>query len=263
MILTFIGSGSAFTVDNNFHSNLLLTNRAGEHLLLDCGSDARWALDKLGYSYRDIDNVYISHLHADHAGGLEWLGFTRTFDPNCQAAQLLIADTLQDQAWNNLLAAGMRSIDNVDCSLQTYFKPAIINTLLNKAFRWSEVDFNLVAVKHIYDNTKPVPCYGLLFQVNNKTIWWTADCRFEPEALQHYYQVADLIFHDCETTAQPSGVHPHFSQLQTLPDEVRAKTWLYHYNPGELPDAKAAGFHGFVMPGQQFDLQDVTTYTSR
>ena len=28
----------------------------------------------MGLGYADIDAVYISHLHADHVGGLEWLG---------------------------------------------------------------------------------------------------------------------------------------------------------------------------------------------
>ena len=41
--LTFLGSGSAFTIeDDNFQSNLLLEDLAtGKKLLIDCGSNIR------------------------------------------------------------------------------------------------------------------------------------------------------------------------------------------------------------------------------
>src|ERR1700733_4386232 len=96
MKLTFIGSGSAFTLGaNNYHSNMLLENAHGERLLIDCGSDARHSLHEAGFSYHDIHDVYISHLHADHAGGLEWLGFTTKFDPTCsEKPNLYISETL-------------------------------------------------------------------------------------------------------------------------------------------------------------------------
>src|SRR5215813_8474415 len=72
MKLTFIGTGSAFTMDN-FQSNMLLED-SGKRLLIDAGGDVRFALAKVGLGAKDIDALYISHLHADHIGGIEWLG---------------------------------------------------------------------------------------------------------------------------------------------------------------------------------------------
>ncbi|MGL5193292.1 MAG: MBL fold metallo-hydrolase, partial [Chroococcales cyanobacterium] len=70
MKLTFLGSGSAFTVGaNNYHSNVLLESDRGTKLLIDCGSDIRFSLHEAGYSHLDITDIYISHLHSDHAGG--------------------------------------------------------------------------------------------------------------------------------------------------------------------------------------------------
>ena len=57
---------------------MILESEDGSKLLIDCGTDARHSLHELGLSYKDIEHVYISHLHADHAGGLEWLGFSRS-----------------------------------------------------------------------------------------------------------------------------------------------------------------------------------------
>ncbi len=43
MKLTFIGTGSAFTVGgDNFHSNMILESNTHEKMLIDCGSDAAW-----------------------------------------------------------------------------------------------------------------------------------------------------------------------------------------------------------------------------
>jgi hypothetical protein len=72
--------------------------------------------------------------------------------------------------------------------------------------------------------------------------------------LAAYYARADLIFHDCETGPARTGVHSNYDELVQLPTVVRAKTWLYGYPPGPLPDAAAAGFCGFVQPGQSFEL---------
>ena len=74
MKLIVLGSGSAFTL-KNFQSNFLLVDEKRErNLLLDAGGDVRYALAEAGFSYKDITDVYVSHLHGDHIHGLEWLG---------------------------------------------------------------------------------------------------------------------------------------------------------------------------------------------
>jgi hypothetical protein len=47
-------------------------------------------------------------------------------------------------------------------------------------------------------------------------------------------------------------VHAHFSELRDLSPEIKAKMWLYHYQPGPKPDAVAEGFAGYVNVRQQF-----------
>lgn len=81
----------------------------------------------------------------------------------------------------------------------------------------------------------------------------TTDTQFSPEQIKNFYDMADLIFHDCETGEFESGVHAHYNQLKTLPEKFTKKMWLYHYQDGELPDAKADRFLGFVKIGQVFD----------
>lgn len=66
--------------------------------------------------------------------------------------------------------------------------------------------------------------------------------------------MADVIYHDCETSPFKSGVHAHYNDLKTLPSATKAKMWLYHYQPGEKPDALADGFLGYATKGQSYDF---------
>jgi ribonuclease BN (tRNA processing enzyme) len=259
MKLIFIGSGSAFTVgSDNYHSNMLLKSPDGQHLLIDCGSDARLALYDLGLNHRDIQSVYISHLHADHVGGLEWLAFTTKFDASCVRPYLYINESLVEPLWKTVLSGGLNSLQGEIATLNTYF---IVHPVLNNAtFRWQNLDIHMLQTVHILAGYSIMPSYGLLFTVDGLNVFITTDTQFAPHQVEDFYKKADVIFHDCETCAHKSGVHAHYVELMTLPPELKKKMWLYHYNPGDLPDAVKDGFRGFVKKGQIFDFEDDSTY---
>ncbi len=90
--LIFLGSGSAFTIGvDNFQSNMLLVSDQRNKLLIDCGSDIRFSLYKAGFSHLDITDIYISHIHSDHTGGLEDIGFNTKFDSRCNKPNLYLS----------------------------------------------------------------------------------------------------------------------------------------------------------------------------
>lgn len=253
MKFVFLGSGTAFTVGaNNYHSNVLMISDDNKKLLIDCGSDARHSLFEQGYSYKDITDIYISHLHADHTGGLEWVGFTRKFDPDCTRANLYVSQLIIDDLWERSLSGSMHSIEGEVTELRTYFKPHPIQE--NESFLWEGIEFQLVQTVHVMNGFCLAPCHGLFFRANNTQVYFTADTQFCPELLMRFYTEADIIFHDCEITAKHSGVHAHFTQLVSLPKDIKKKMWLYHYNPGHIPDAQEHGFAGFVKKGAVFNF---------
>src|SRR5579862_6482503 len=122
MKLTFLGTGSAFTVSGNYQSNMVLESDTKKMLLIDCGSDARHSLNELGLSYRDIHSVYVSHLHADHVGGLEWLAFNTKFDSTIQKPNLFISEHLVHDLWNKTLSGGLSSIQDEIVTLSSFFQ---------------------------------------------------------------------------------------------------------------------------------------------
>ncbi|MEQ8280903.1 MAG: MBL fold metallo-hydrolase [Deltaproteobacteria bacterium] len=249
--LEFLGTGSAFTTDpDNYQSNLLLTGASGRRLLVDCGGDVRRALFVRGVHARDLEAVYISHLHADHAGGLEWLGFTTHFDPSAPRLTLFAAEPLIEPMWNNVLSGGMRHTVGAEGTLSTYFELAPLAE--RGSFTWDGVELSLVPTPHIIGSAGTITSYGLFITGAERSVFLTTDTVY---AWHDAFDTADVVLHDCETSGPPTGAHPTYATLvEELPKNVRAKTWLYGYPPGALPDAAADGFLGFARPGQRFAL---------
>lgn len=259
MRLIFLGTGSAFHIDqDNYQSNMIL-HEGNNNLLIDCGSDVRHALNRVGLTYKDITDVYISHFHADHIGGLEWLGFTRKYNQSPGRPKLHVHESMVDILWNNALKAGMYAIGDGTARLETYFDVQPVGP--NLSFNWCHAKINLIRTIHVAAGQNLVPSYGLMIVTNNLNVLITTDTQFTPDESMRFYQQANLIFHDCETTPKASGVHARYEQLCTLPMTIKQKMWLYHYEPGNLPDAKKDGFLGFVQRGQCFNLdsQGVST----
>ena len=248
MKLTFLGSGDAFsTIPINYQSNLLLEDNA-DCLLIDCGSHAQNSLNTHGLTYSHIRHVYISHLHADHIGGLEWLGFSSYFDVKCKKPTLYLHHDIKKTLWNNSLSGGMNCLEDKRASLSTYFN---VHSCF-KYFTWNQIRFYLIQTTHAYQNKKKLPCYGLFFKLNDTRIYMTGDTQFTPQYLMPYYKKADLIFHDCDTSNSKKTIHSPYKKLVTLPYSIKQKMWLYHYQDHRRRKPKQDGFRGFVKKGQCF-----------
>lgn len=251
--LIFLGSGAAFTTDpNNYQSNMMISTSDHKNLLIDCGGDARHALTEQGFKADDIDAVYISHLHADHIGGLEWFGFSRKFLSAINKPTLYAHHDVLKDLWEKSLQGGMSTLENVDATLEDFFKPISLST--KTGFTWEKIKFTVFRTHHVLVNDRFMPSFGLYFSANGQNILLSTDSQYTPDLLSKYYETADIIFHDCETASPPSSAHAHYNDLKTLPDKIKNKMWLYDYNDGEKPDAIADGFKGYVVKGQIFSF---------
>lgn len=251
MKLIFLGAGAAFTMEN-WQSNMLLEAASGKRLLIDCGSDIRWSLKEAGYGVNDVDAIYISHLHADHTGGIEFVAFCTFFNPMAPKPQMFINRKLGKELWERTLQGGMGSIQGQITSLDTYFN--VTSLAKNECFIWEETEFRLVQVIHYMDGFDIVPSYGLLFEINGTKYFITTDAQHAPHQIQDFYNISDVIFQDCETSPFKSGVHAHYTELVELDDTTKAKMHLYHYQDGDKPNCKKDGFGGWVKKGQVFEL---------
>jgi len=107
MKFTILGAGSAFSL-KNYQPNLLLEQN-DSRLLIDAGGDIRFSLRDVGLSSANIDAVYITHLHNDHIGGMEYIAFTTFFNPNKIPPKLFCHKLLLEDLWSNSLKGGLSS----------------------------------------------------------------------------------------------------------------------------------------------------------
>ena len=254
MHIVFLGSGSAHTVGtDNFQSNMLLTADSGRRLLIDCGSDVRWSLARQGLSHRDISDIYVSHLHADHIGGLEYVAFQTRFDPACSRPRLYLETSLVAPLWNHSLRGGLGVITQGETRMEEFFE--VMPVSAGQPFQWDGVRLEAIPLPHVVAPGVTLRSHGLLIEQDGFSALITTDTSFDADLLAGCYARADLIFHDCEVGQYKTAIHAHYDDLLGLPAEVRARTWLYDFPPGPLPDARADGFLGFVQPGQRFELR--------
>jgi len=261
MKLTFLGVGAAMAPTSMWQSNMVL-EKNGRKLLIDAGGDVRHSLKDAfpsihpGNISTEIDAIYISHLHADHIGGLEGIALCSYFTPPRRKPVLFCDADLMDELWETSLKGGLETIEGKVADLTDFFDCRPVKA--NGEFEWEGVLFYPVQTLHVMSGRKFQHSYGLTFadyQGEGGRVFLTTDTQFCPRQLPKFYEQADIIFHDCETSKFPSNVHAHFNDLKTLDAAHKAKMWLYHYNsPTPEQDAVAEGFRGFVVKGQSFEL---------
>jgi len=260
MELIFLGVGNAFTTKDFYQSNMVLKD-GNDLCLIDCGSDLRFSLQEQfpfinnGNLHEYIKGIYVSHIHQDHVGGLEWVGFCTYFNPNASRPRLIFDKELKEELWAETLKGGMKSVEcEQEKDIGDYFDCVLVDSNKKLGFKFKGVRLEPVDVIHV-PSIPPKHSYGLFIE-GDKSIYITTDCVFNGEDNKYYHE-ADLIFHDCETSDFKSNVHSHYNDLKTLPEEIKNKMWLYHYMPDatEKFNPKNDGFLGFVKKGQKFNIQ--------
>ncbi|HEY2493951.1 MAG TPA: MBL fold metallo-hydrolase [Paenibacillus sp.] len=216
--LQMLGTGSAFA-RRYFNNNALIYDEEFT-LLIDCGVTAPNALHQLNVSFDDIDAVLITHIHADHVGGLEELAFTMRFKHKRKMI-LYIADTLIDILWEHTLKGGLYQEGEI-MTLEDIF---IIRPLSpgQSQFISNQINIEILPTEHIPGKMS----YSLYL---NQHIFYSADMKFNPSLLAYlvHERSCDVILHDCQLTG-PGQVHATLQELLTLPEDIQRIIYLMHY----------------------------------
>ena len=265
MNVRFAGVGGAFA-SRSLWNNLPLLELENHdrkfRIAIDYGSDARHALAGIGLSADDVDLVYVSHLHADHIGGLEQLGQIRYFRKEPKPPYLVVPEHLVRPLWESL-KGGMRATDQGPTTLDDYFIVRPIKEDCN--FRpvseiedLFDIQFRIREVPHVcwVNDAHNGTSNALLVETSVGSVLFTTDCRFCPSYIDDLYELADLIVHD-GTLLDPPGVHTGINELATLPDRIKSKIVVSHHNGAvDLEETvKKAGLKGIAHVGDVFRVR--------
>ena len=206
MKIHVIGCGNAFSSES-FNQSFVLEEE-GRRMLIDCGMQTPQALVTARYKPADIHDIYVSHLHSDHVGGLEyfafsrydWLHHPRRWTEGSYAPRLYGNVQLLKDLWDKTLRGGLESMEGFVSDMETFFEPVPIEP--NKRFEWQGWTVDLIQQIHIMSGSVIMPSFGILFsREGRKTVYFVTDSQHcSPRQIEEYYKRADLIFQDCECT---------------------------------------------------------------
>jgi len=233
--LFFLGVGSAFTKRLN-QTNLLLV-KGNDHVLIDCGTTGTKALASLGIPVTEVRNIFITHSHADHIGGLEEAALLGRYFTKKKPI-MIIPEAYQHILWDTSLRGGCAYNEEVAgdvLSFTDFFEPQRPRYVSNSARLSSETEIGGIRLKFM--RTKHVPDSSGSWEssfwscgvVIDDRILYTSDTRFDLDLLSICCENFPLeaIFHDCQFFT--GGVHSSLEELGTLPSDMKKMMYLVHY----------------------------------
>ena len=220
-----LGVGDAFSA--RYYSTSFLLNTGVHWTLIDCPFPIRKIIAEacepnpgLHVDLDDVDDVIVTHLHADHCSGVETYGFYKRFIQRKLGALHGTGETLTN-LWEHHLYGGMAILEDMVTGKRAVATP-------NDYYRPCEMRFgrgNPVAGAsvEIRPTRHPVPTVALKIRYQDKTLGYSSDTSFDPTLID-WLKDCDLIIH--ETNKAP---HTPLHQLVEVSAEVSERMRLIHY----------------------------------
>ncbi len=235
--VTPLGTSHGFDPDGDFTSFIIWIH--GKGILVDPSPEALAYLEQAGVAPVDVPYVFLTHVHADHDGGLieKLLGGSRTtiiasdpvFRAFAEKAQLITGHDFEREGLLKHLSANPGQRVRIEIAGEF----AQIET------RW---------------NLHPIPTNGLKVTFGGRTFGYSGDTQFDPSLLDALRQngklapkrVDDLMYFFWTPDGQPSvdllyheagmpPIHTDKETLRTLPKAVLDRTLLVHVADREVP----------------------------
>jgi len=147
MELTFLGTSAGIPTKERNTSAIHL-KFLGNNLLFDCGEGTQRQMLLAGLSIQKIQNIFISHIHADHLLGLA--GIIQTMNFNGRTTELNVYGPKEMKKYLNFF----KKWDYVDFTFDIKFHELKQGVVLDNN------DFTIKAIKLSHG----IPCYGFIFE---------------------------------------------------------------------------------------------------
>lgn len=220
MELKFIGRGAAINPLEGNTSAYFISN--DELFLIDCGESVYAPLVALGLLNKvKALNIFITHLHGDHAGGLGSLLFYTTY---------VIKLKVNIVALDNAYLPNLKALLKIFGVQEKQYNLLSVKDLENKYDVFKSVEY--VKTFHVED----LDCYSLVFKTDKGIVFYsgdTAETRII-EKIMASKEVVDKMFVDV-TSNENGMVHIYLGDLaKVIPEDLKRKVYCMHYNDLEI-----------------------------
>jgi ribonuclease BN (tRNA processing enzyme) len=225
-----LGVGNAFTARH--YTTCFALGVDDAWLLIDCPHPVRkmWreaSISALGTPL-DLDRiagVAITHLHADHASGLEDFAYFHHYALERRTTWLAHPD-VSARLWDGLLFAGMGQSLPGESPQQPGGLSAFVDLVVLDFAR--PVAFGPFSIE-CRPTHHPIPTTAFRIRAGGRTVGFSADSAYDPSLID-WLAPCDLIVHEA-TTLPESRIHTPIDRLLALPESLRSRMRLNH-----LPD---------------------------
>jgi glyoxylase-like metal-dependent hydrolase (beta-lactamase superfamily II) len=207
-----IGVGTAFG-RRYFNTNFVIEFDSKEFLLVDCGITASRSLETIGMSVLDVENLFISHLHADHIGGVEELALKAKLKQG-RKINLFISEKLVDGFWQSV-RGGLEHTQLGRLGIDDYFN---VSSYQDR-FGLDGVEFSSQPTNHVN---------GMMsFDLGFGDLLLTGDTIFSRDYVVNRTQSFGAVVHDCSFN-DFQKVHTHYKDLIENRDLFN-QLYIIHY----------------------------------
>ncbi|MBK6292513.1 MAG: MBL fold metallo-hydrolase [Ignavibacteria bacterium] len=258
--IVFLGTGTAFA-RRLFQTNLLII-KGEEHVLVDFGMTGPQALQALGLTGMDIRTILPTHSHSDHIGGLEYLTLVNRYmavPSGKEKLNMIITDVYRPILWDLSLRGGLeyneQNAEGRRLSYDDLYTTHVPQQIASEPRSIFSIDMNGIKLELFHTNHIPGEAdspkdafvtYGLLI---DDRVFFSGDTKFDRDLIDMYADRSEIMFHDASMT--PNQVHAWVEDLRGIPEEIRRKMYLVHYQD-EMTDDDAADFKGLAKQGIRY-----------
>jgi ribonuclease BN (tRNA processing enzyme) len=253
--IQFMGTGSAFSKRFGNTSALVFVENNGtiKKLLIDCGRTTPDDLFQHGYTFGDIDAIFITHLHGDHVFGLEEAGYYGRYMLKKKPHLIFPNPKIKTDLWDKVLKGTMINAD-LDrlMTFDDYFTYHVVDREAQHFF-FNGVMFSVFPTNHI----KNKKSYGLIIGETDFIIY-SGDSLLNRDLIEiGFSEDCQAVFHDCQLFSYDGQVHASLDQLIDLEDSFKEKIYIMHYGDdlGDYVDKIKESELGIAIRGEKYHFK--------
>jgi ribonuclease BN (tRNA processing enzyme) len=239
MHVRFLGCGDAFGSGGRLNT-CFFVKQGGARVLIDCGASAMISIRRFGVDPNGVDAIVLSHLHADHFGGLP---------------SFILDAQLVSRRTRPLLIAGPAGLDGrIDALMEAHFPGS---TKVKRKFPIElielqpdrPIDVGAIGVRvsgYVVIHPSETPSLALRIESGGKVLTYTGDTEWV-DTLLAAGRNADLLIAEAYCFERKVQFHLDYSTLREKLPMIGAKRLiLTHMSPdmlcrvSELKDCEAA-----------------------